>query len=74
MPKENLVGPLNGGWTVAKRLLQHERQGISGAAGGAGAPRRPAAGLDEMARKPTSASTTTAGSPTPTCARASPST
>ncbi|MBI1199164.1 MAG: acyl-CoA dehydrogenase [Phenylobacterium sp.] len=34
-PKENLVGPLNGGWTVAKRLLQHERQGISGAGGGA---------------------------------------
>jgi alkylation response protein AidB-like acyl-CoA dehydrogenase len=30
-PKANLVGPLNGGWTVAKRLLQHERQGISGA-------------------------------------------
>ncbi|HEX3728771.1 MAG TPA: acyl-CoA dehydrogenase family protein, partial [Opitutaceae bacterium] len=30
-PKENLVGPLNGGWTIAKRLLQHERQGISGA-------------------------------------------
>ena len=30
-PKGNLVGPLNGGWTVAKRLLQHERQGISGA-------------------------------------------
>jgi len=31
VPKENLVGPLNGGWTIAKRLLQHERQGISGA-------------------------------------------
>ncbi len=30
-PKANLVGPLNGGWTIAKRLLQHERQGISGA-------------------------------------------
>jgi alkylation response protein AidB-like acyl-CoA dehydrogenase len=30
-PKENLMGPLNGGWTIAKRLLQHERQGISGA-------------------------------------------
>ena len=30
VPKENLVGPLNGGWTIAKRLLQHERQGISG--------------------------------------------
>ena len=28
VPKENLVGPLNGGWTVAKRLLQHERSGM----------------------------------------------
>src|SRR5208282_1708647 len=28
VPKENLVGPLNGGWTIAKRLLQFERQGI----------------------------------------------
>ncbi|HZZ36027.1 MAG TPA: acyl-CoA dehydrogenase family protein [Caulobacteraceae bacterium] len=37
VPKENLVGPLNGGWTIAKRLLQHERQGISGA-NAAGAP------------------------------------
>jgi alkylation response protein AidB-like acyl-CoA dehydrogenase len=27
-PKANLVGPLNGGWTIAKRLLQFERQGI----------------------------------------------
>ena len=26
VPKENLVGPLNGGWTVGKRLLQYERQ------------------------------------------------
>jgi len=32
--KKNLVGPLNGGWTIGKRLLQHERAGISG--GGAG--------------------------------------
>ncbi len=31
--KDNLVGPLNGGWTIAKRLLQHEREGISGAGG-----------------------------------------
>jgi len=30
VPKENLVGPLNGGWTIAKRLLEHERQGLSG--------------------------------------------
>jgi len=26
VPKENLVGPLNGGWTVGKRLLQFERR------------------------------------------------
>jgi alkylation response protein AidB-like acyl-CoA dehydrogenase len=25
VPKENLIGRLNGGWTVAKRLLQYER-------------------------------------------------
>jgi len=25
VPKENLVGPLNGGWTLAKALLGHER-------------------------------------------------
>jgi len=29
--KEDLVGQLNRGWTVAKRLLQHERSSISGA-------------------------------------------
>src|SRR4051794_28163295 len=34
--KKNLVGPLNGGWTIAKRLLQHERSGLSGAGGGGG--------------------------------------
>jgi alkylation response protein AidB-like acyl-CoA dehydrogenase len=34
VPKENLVGPLNGGWTIAKRLLQHERSGIGGGGGG----------------------------------------
>ena len=37
VPKENLVGPLNGGWTVAKRLLQHERSGMNGGRGGGGA-------------------------------------
>jgi alkylation response protein AidB-like acyl-CoA dehydrogenase len=41
IPKENLVGRLNGGWEIAKRLLQYERQNISagfgegGSAGGA---------------------------------------
>ena len=33
VPKDNLVGPLNGGWTIGKRLLQFERVG-------AGTPRR----------------------------------
>jgi alkylation response protein AidB-like acyl-CoA dehydrogenase len=36
VPKENLVGPLNGGWTIGKRLLQHERSGLSGGGGSAG--------------------------------------
>jgi len=33
VPKRNLVGQLNQGWTIAKRLLQHERQMISGIGG-----------------------------------------
>ena len=28
--KNDMVGPLHGGWTVAKRLLQHERSGQGG--------------------------------------------
>ncbi|MFZ5669178.1 MAG: acyl-CoA dehydrogenase family protein [Pseudomonadota bacterium] len=36
VPKENLVGPLNGGWTIGKRLLQHERNSLSGGGGSAG--------------------------------------
>ncbi len=30
VPKDQLFGPLNGGWTVGKRLLQHERSGQGG--------------------------------------------
>jgi alkylation response protein AidB-like acyl-CoA dehydrogenase len=39
IPKDNLVGRVNGGWEIAKRLLQYERQNISGgfASGGGGA-------------------------------------
>lgn len=33
VPKSQLVGQLNKGWTIAKRLLQHERQHISGIGG-----------------------------------------
>ncbi|NMG31556.1 acyl-CoA dehydrogenase family protein [Aromatoleum evansii] len=29
VPKHQLVGPLNGGWTLAKALLQHERRAMS---------------------------------------------
>ena len=30
VPKENLLGELNKGWTIAKRLLEHERKSIGG--------------------------------------------
>ncbi|MBA2933858.1 acyl-CoA dehydrogenase family protein [Sphingomonas sp. CGMCC 1.13654] len=29
VPKDHLVGPLNGGWEIAKKLLQYERQNVS---------------------------------------------
>jgi alkylation response protein AidB-like acyl-CoA dehydrogenase len=31
VPKDQMVGPVNGGWEIAKRLLQYERQTISDA-------------------------------------------
>ncbi len=34
-PKGNMVGRLNGGWEIAKRLLQYERTNISGFGSGA---------------------------------------
>ena len=43
VPKDQLVGPLGGGWTIAKRLLQHEREMIStlgGVGSGSGAAER----------------------------------
>ncbi|MDP3382281.1 MAG: acyl-CoA dehydrogenase family protein [Phenylobacterium sp.] len=45
VPKANLLGPLNGGWTVGKRLLQYERQRSEDA------PARPGEGrpLNEVA-------------------------
>ena len=42
------MGPLNGGWTIAKRLLQHERSGLGAAASGARAD--PATQLPNIAR------------------------
>ncbi|HEY9234000.1 MAG TPA: acyl-CoA dehydrogenase family protein [Phenylobacterium sp.] len=49
VPKENLVGPLNGGWTIAKRLLQHERKGLAAAAQAQRAEAR--ASVPEMAKE-----------------------
>ena len=46
VPKENLVGRLNHGWTIAKKLLQHERQGLSG-----GGPRSEAFDLAKLAKR-----------------------
>jgi alkylation response protein AidB-like acyl-CoA dehydrogenase len=36
VPKGNMVGQMNGGWEIAKRLLQYERQNISAGFGGGG--------------------------------------
>jgi alkylation response protein AidB-like acyl-CoA dehydrogenase len=46
--KKNLVGPLNGGWTIAKRLLQHERSGLTGAGGGLGGGGKP---IEQLAKE-----------------------
>jgi alkylation response protein AidB-like acyl-CoA dehydrogenase len=47
--KDNMLGPLNGGWTVGKRLLQHERASQTGAGNPRGAARTEP--LHEMARR-----------------------
>ncbi len=47
--KEDLVGELNKGWTVAKRLLQHERSGIGMLASGTN--RESGTELHDLARR-----------------------
>ena len=51
IPKENMVGQLNGGWSIAKRLLQYERQNISGGFGGGGGAGGSAGDLGEIAKR-----------------------
>ena len=51
IPKENLVGRLNHGWEIAKRLLQYERQNISGGFGGGGGAGGAAGDLGAIARR-----------------------
>jgi alkylation response protein AidB-like acyl-CoA dehydrogenase len=43
------VGRLNGGWAIAKRLLQHERNGMGNRSGGGGA--REQEGVAEAAKR-----------------------
>ena len=49
IPKANLVGRLNGGWEIAKRLLQYERQNISGGFGEGGGAGGSAGDLGQIA-------------------------
>ncbi len=49
--KDDLVGQLNRGWTVAKRLLQHERSGQGGLRAGGARGQLPRNMLAETARK-----------------------
>jgi alkylation response protein AidB-like acyl-CoA dehydrogenase len=51
VPKGNLVGRLNGGWDIAKRLLQYERQNISGGMGGGGSAGGSAGDLGQIAKR-----------------------
>ena len=51
IPKENLVGRMNGGWEIAKRLLQYERQNISGGFGGGGGAGGAAGDLANIAKR-----------------------
>jgi alkylation response protein AidB-like acyl-CoA dehydrogenase len=46
-PKQNVVGQVNEGWTVAKRLLQYERTAIGGIGGGM----QKTATIDEIAKQ-----------------------
>jgi alkylation response protein AidB-like acyl-CoA dehydrogenase len=47
VPKAQLVGPINGGWEIAKKLLQYERQNVAAAGFGADAGER----LEDLARR-----------------------
>jgi alkylation response protein AidB-like acyl-CoA dehydrogenase len=51
IPKGNLVGQLNRGWEIAKRLLQYERQNISSGFGGGGGAGGASGDLSELAKR-----------------------
>ena len=49
VPKKNLVGKVDGGWTIAKALLQHEREMIAGMGLGGGGGS--ASSLEQLAKE-----------------------
>ena len=51
VPKDRMVGRMNGGWEIAKRLLQYERQNISGGFGGGGGAGGASGDLGELAKR-----------------------
>ena len=51
IPKGNLVGRVGGGWEIAKRLLQYERQNISGGFGAGGGAGGSAGDLGQIAKR-----------------------
>ena len=51
VPKDQLVGEVNKGWTIAKRLLQHERQMISVIKGNTPLARSSSLKLHELAKR-----------------------
>ena len=51
VPKTQLVGELNKGWTIAKRLLQHERQMVSIIRGNSPLARATGVKLDVLAKQ-----------------------
>jgi len=51
IPKDNLVGRVGGGWEIAKRLLQYERQNISGGFGAGGGAGGSAGDLGQIAKR-----------------------
>jgi alkylation response protein AidB-like acyl-CoA dehydrogenase len=48
--RDNLVGEVNKGWPIAKRLLQHERNMVAGM-GTQGAPKSPEHAIENQAKK-----------------------
>ena len=50
VPKNRLIGKVNGGWEIAKRLLQYERQNISGGFGSGGGAGGSAGDLGQVAK------------------------